>query len=193
MATTVLRDIGESLKMLIKNNIPALADENAVLFVSPAEMETATTPKLSIFLYQFLENTHFRNTEMEMSGPVSLKQKMKYPPLVLDLFYLFTPYAQNRETELLIMESLMRTFHDNALLRGDQLLGCLQQTGTSDLKIVPNSLSLEDLNKLWGMFPSKPLRFSASYMLTPVRIPSAHEKTVTRVVEKDLDVYKVGR
>ncbi len=193
MATTVLRDIGESLKMLIKNNIPALADENAVLFVSPAEMETATTPKLSVFLYQFSENTHFRNAGMEMSGPVSLKQKMHYPPLVVDLLYLFTPYAQNRETELLIMENLMQTFHDNALLRGDQLLGNLQQTGNSDLKIVPNSLSLEDLNKLWGTFPSKPLKFSASYMLTPVRIPSAHEKTVTRVVEKDLDVYKVGR
>lgn len=193
MATTALRDVGESLKILIKNHIPELSDENSVLFVSPAEMEAAATPKLSVFLYQITENTHFRNAGMEAYGAVAMKQKMQYPPLALDLFYLFTPYAQNRETELIIMEKLMRTFYDNAVLRGDMLQGGLQQSGNSELKTVPNTLSLEDLNKLWGIFPNKAFKLSAAYMITPVRIPSSRETTVTRVVEKELDIYKVNR
>ena len=193
MAGTVLRDAGESLKILIKTNIPELSDENAILLVSPADMETATTPKLSVFLYQVSENVHFRNAGMEPAGPISTKQKMQYPPLTVDLLYLFTPYGQNRETELIIMERLMQTFHDNALMRGDQLLGCLQQAGNSELKIIPNTLSLEDLNKLWGIFPNKAFKLSASYILTPVSIPSAREKTATRVVEKDINIYKVER
>lgn len=189
---TVLRDAGETLKKLVMKNIQELSDENSVLFVSPAEMEAATTPKLSIFLYQTSENAHFRNAGMEASGPLALKQKMQYPPLAVDLSYLFTPYAQNRETELIIMERLMQTFYDNAALRGDILQGCLQQAGNSELRLVPNALSLEDLNKLWGIFPNKAFKLSASYLLTPVRIPSSRETLATRVVEKDLDVYKVA-
>lgn len=190
---TVLRDAGETLKKLVMKNIQELSDESSVLFVSPAEMEAATTPKLSIFLYRASENSHFRNAEREVSGTVAIKQKMLYPPLAMDLAYLFTPYAQNRETELIIMERLMQTFYDYAALRGDILQGCLRETGNNELRIVPNTLSLEDLNKLWGIFPNKAFKLSASYMLTPVRIPSSRETTVTRVAEKEIDVYRVDR
>lgn len=193
MATTVLRDVGETLKVLIRNNIPELADENSVLFVSPAEMDAATTPKLSVFLYQVAENTYFRNSGMEAVGAFAMKQKLQYPPLAVDLSFLFTPYAANRETELIIMEGLMRTLYDTAVLRGDLLQGCLLQTGNTELKTVPNTVSLEELNKLWGIFPNKAFKLSVSYMVTPVRIPSARETTVTRVVEKELDLYKVEK
>lgn len=182
---TVLRDVGETLKKLLKDNISELSDESSILFDSPADIEPTTT-KLSIFLYQIVENSHLRN-----SGPVPINtDKMQYPPLTLDLLYLFTPYAQNRETEFIILERLMQIFHDKSVLRQEMLQGNLMTSGNDEIRVIPNSLTLEELNKLWGTFPNKAFKLSASYMLTPVRIPSERKIDIKRVEKKDIDMYR---
>lgn len=182
---TVLRDVGFTLKKLIKDNIPELSDENSILFDSPADIEPATTAKLSVFLYQIMENSHLRNIEPVFKGT----NQMEYPPLTVDLFFLFTPYAQNRETELIILERLLQIFHDNPVLKEQVLQGNLKKSGNDEIRVVPNILALEELNKLWGTFPNKAYKLSASYMLTPVKIPSERIKDITRVIEKDIELY----
>lgn len=179
----VLKDVGESLKKLLKQ-IPELP-ENSIVFDSPADIEPGDT-KLSIFLYQVVENSFLKNVESE---PVGIDQ-MRYPPLTLDLHYMFTPYAKNRETELIILERLVQIFHDYPVMKGSMLEGNLVASGNDELRIVANNLTFEDINKLWERFPNKSFKLSVSYLLTPVRVPSEKPPArVKRVIEKDIDLY----
>jgi len=178
---TVLRHVNEALKKILKEGISELSDENSITFDSPAEIESTISPRLSVFLYQILENTYLRNAE---AIPVGTTQ-MQSPYLVVDLLYLFTPYAQDRETEIMILEKLMQIFYDKSVLREDQL----KKSGNEEIRIIPNSLSLEELNKLWGIFPNKPFKLSVSYMLTPVRIVLEKIYSISRVTEKEIKLY----
>ncbi len=164
----VLRDLRVSVKNLIKSNIDDLSEEGAVIFDSPGEIEESTTTRLTAFNYHITENVQLRNTEPTYPSYTKKQQA----PLTLDLHFLFVPYAQDREKEIIVMEQLMRVFHDNQVMRGDILEGGLPLSGNDEIRIVPNTLSLDDLNKLWSTFPNKALKLSKSYMFTPVRIPS---------------------
>ncbi len=175
----VLRDIRNTLKQLIKENIDDLSDEGAVIFDSPGDIDNSTTTRLTAFLYHIIENTHMRNTQPTYPG---YTQK-QYSPLTLDLYFLFVPYAQDREKEIIVLEQLMRTFHDNAVLRGDILQGGLSLSGNDEIRIEPHTLSLDDLNKLWSTFPNKALKLSKSYIITPVHIPSEVIEDVSRGAE----------
>lgn len=187
---TVLRDIGVTIKKLLQSSIDELAAENSIIFDSPSDIGTTaasstTTDVLSVFLYQVGECAQLRNSEPSPIG----EDKMEYPPVAIDLHYLFTAYAQNRDTELMILGKLMQVFRRYAVLRGDVLQGALQTTGNDEIRVVPNVLSLDELNKLWSLFPNKGLKLSLSYMLTPVRIPSENVIDITRVQQRELNVH----
>lgn len=183
---TILRDVGETLKnLLIGQNIPNLNKEG-IIFDSPADITVANDAKLSIYLYRVVENSHFRNVEPE---PIGI-DKMKPPPLTLDLYYLFTPFCKVIETELIILESLMRIFYDYSVLKGELLENSLKKSGNDEIRIVPNNFTFEETSKLWEGFPNKDFKLSISYILSPVRIPSGKpDITITRVLEKDIDMY----
>jgi hypothetical protein len=186
---TVLRDVGETLKTLVKKRIPELADENRITFDSPADLDPSPNARLSIFLYQITHNIYLRNCEPEPVG----RDKMQAPPLALDLFYLFTPYAPNRETELIILENLMQFFYAQEVLKGEMLQGKLIECGNNEIRVVPHSFSFEEINKLWERFPNKPFKLSVSYMLTPLKVPSELAPyPITRVSEKVINVSRIG-
>lgn len=165
-------------------------EDNSIFFNSPADIDTTKIPKhsLSIFLYQIVENNYLRNIE-----PETLKDRMIQPPLVLDLYYIFTPYAKDDpETELRILEKIMQTFHDNSVLKGEILEKGLEESGNDEIRVVPNNLTFDEINKLWERFPNKPFKLSASYILTPVKIPSEKEPVgIKRVIERDIKLYRL--
>jgi len=186
---SVIKDVSESLQVLLRNNISELSADDSIIFDSPADLESGMTPKLSIFLYQIIENSFLRNAESE---PVGI-DKMRYPPLIIDLHFLFTPYANNRVTEFIIFEKVMQILFDYPVLRGKMLHGSLNGNGNEEIRIVPNNISFEDINKLWERFPNKSFKLSTSYILTPVRIPSSKKlEKIKRVLEKNIDYYRLG-
>ena len=181
----ILRDVGESVKELLHQKISQLSDENSILFDSPGDIEDTTTPKLSMFLYQIVENSHLRNVEHK---PIGIDQ-IRNPPLALDLYYIFTPFANNRETEIIILERIMQILYDNAVIKDEMLTVSLKESGNDKIRIIPNNLSFEELNKLWERFPNKDFKLSVSYIFTPIKIPSEKPDTrIKRVMEKDIEV-----
>jgi hypothetical protein len=183
---TILRDVGTTLKELLETHIPALRTN--ISFNSPAEMQAPTGNRrlLSLFLYQVAENSHMRNRNLEAPDP----ERLVYPPVILDLYYLLTPYAQEREDEFDILERVVRVFYDNATLRGSTLKGMLLDSGNDVLRVVLHPLSLEDLNHLWNTF-AKPFKTSVAYLVTVVRIPSSRELAAHRVVHKEDNYYQI--
>ena len=183
---TIIRDVGNTLKELLEANIPALRTN--ISFNSPAEMQNPTGNRrlLSLFLYQLAENVHMRNRNMVVPDP----ERLVYPPVILDLYYLLTPYAQEREDEFDILERVIRVFYDNAALRGSTLKGMLLDSGNDVLRVVLHPLTLEDLNHLWNTF-AKPFKTSVAYLVTLIRIPSSRELTAHRVVHKEDSYYQI--
>jgi len=183
---TIIRDVGNTLRVLLEESIPALAGN--VSFNSPADMATVSNNQrlLYLFLYQITENASLRNRQMEAPDP----ERALYPPMVLDLSYLITPYATERDEEFDLLERVARIFYDHGILRGSQLKGMLLESGNETLRLVQNFLSLEDLNNLWSTF-GKPFKTSLAYLVTPVYIPSTRVVQTPRVVQREDRYYQI--
>ncbi|MEO5931759.1 MAG: DUF4255 domain-containing protein, partial [Candidatus Kapaibacterium sp.] len=112
------------------------------------------------------------------------------PPLALNLHYLVTAYTDNDdEKSHRLIGKAMSTLHDHPVLDSteikDALADSLLQDQVERVRIVPESVSIEDISKLWATF-SAPYRISAAYQASVVLIES------TRAVKAPLPVLKRG-
>ena len=186
--STVLRDAGLTLKQFFGTYLSDFLSEEDISFDSPADIPSGDITRLSVFLFQVSPNPYLRNQEQEAIGD----NKLRPLPAVVDLKYLFTPYAQKRETELILIERIVQLFHDFAVtLKGFELQGCLKDSGNDPIHIEPLDLSLDDMNKLWGIFPNKPFKVSLCYMLTAIKLPSIKsDRSISRVIERRIDLHR---
>ncbi len=183
---TVIKDVSETLKVFLQSNISELSNPNAIKLDSPAEVNAGGSPRLSLFLYKVRYNKALRNLPSERP---SINQKQANP-MVLDLMYLMTPFSNNNETEHIIMEKLMLAFYDNSILRAPDLQGALVEQGNEELRIVPDDLSVDEIEKLWTAFPNKAYRLAVPFVVSPVYVPSQRVEEVTRVVERQV-IYSI--
>ena len=103
---------------------------------------------------------------------------------------MITPYGASRENEFAIFERIMQILHAKAALNGPYLLGTLADNGNTNIRIEPIHLSMDEINKLWSIFPNKPYRLSLYYQLTSVRILSAEiPESATAVIDKTVEMY----
>ncbi len=182
---SVVGDIGESMKKLLEDDPwMGILPKPEVTFKSPKEIKDdgGSTNKVSLFLYQVLENPHLRNEEPQRVDDSHLRT----PSQVVDLFYLVTPYSDDKTQEKYILGKVMQIFHDNAVLSGTVLQGSLSGTD-EEIKLLLSPLSLDDLTKIWSAFQDVAYRLSISYLVTPVKIDSTRELGLQRVVSKEMN------
>jgi hypothetical protein len=174
------------LKNLITDNITELNGATSVVLESPGEIiPQASQNQLSLFLYQISENSFLKNQDFHAEGP----DKLHYPPIPLDLYYLLTPYAKDKEMEQIILARVLRLFYDNAILSGPILGNNILDAGNRELRLVMTTLPLDQTNHLWGMFPGKSYRLGLSYIVTPLLIPSTRELGTQRIITKQISYY----
>jgi len=181
---TGIGDIGETLKKLLKDDPwTGISPKPEITFKSPKEIKDdgGTANTVSLFLYQILENPHMKNEE----GIRMNDAQLQIPPLVLDLFYLVTPYSEDKTQEKYILGKVMQIFYDHAILVGTVLQGSLAGAD-EELRLVAHPLSLDDLTKIWSAFQEVAYRLSVAYLVTPVRIDSARLTGMQRVVAKEM-------
>jgi hypothetical protein len=176
---SAIHDISATLLELLKANLGGLVAQDRVTLLSPAEMQQDLTPQLGLFLYQVLENHHLKNRQMETVAT----ERLRYPPLALDHFYLLTAYAQTRESEQQILGRAIQIFYDHSVIRGSLLKGGLAGTA-EEIKIVLHGLSLDDLNKLWNIFGNRPYKLSTAYRVSLSLIDSTREIDVSRPTQR---------
>jgi hypothetical protein len=184
---SVIRDVSTSLKELLKTNIPELNNDSFINLGSPSEIDSSTM-KLSMCLYYLSHSPSMRNSEKEAFGS---SNEFSYPPAYLDLYYLMTPYAKDRETELLILGRIFQLFHEHSVLEGSDLKGNLIACGNDKIRVSYNNLTIQDIKQLWECFPGKPAKVSLSYLVSPVRLPSEKTIIIPRVQERDLGVHQI--
>ncbi len=200
---TTIGVIGEILKDLLRYNLnkvftTSFTTQDSVTLLSPKSLEGEVNNRLSIFLFQIIENAYMKNQPLERVG----SGQLKYPPLSLNLYYLLTPYA-GEENNIAgwdvhtIIGRTMQILADNAILEGPTLYDILIRINREDyyekiesIKILLDSLSLDDLTKIWNSLDTS-LRLSVCYEVRVILIESERKKEVQRIIEKSTDYYQI--
>ncbi len=175
-ASTVISDVTLTLEELLKNE-QRPANTFDVSLKSPAE-EAAQQgrPKANLFLYRVVENAAGRNAEPRALGP----NVLEYPALWLNIFFLLTPFAEDKLDEHRVLGEAMRVLHDNSIVSGGALKGSLESTA-EELRVDLCPFTLEQVAQIWSAL-DKAYRLSVCYQVRTVAIDSLIQMTVSRVL-----------
>jgi len=202
---TVIGIVSELLKNLLQEDFTAIFSGSSfsvgsVRLASPKEMEGTENAALSLFLYQITENGHMRNQPMERIDSAMFR----FPPLFLNCYYLLTPYGSKESEEFAgfdehtILGRAMQVLHDNGSLEGPVLSALLTASGYGDysdrlkqVRIILNSISLDDLTKIWGSLDTT-MRLSVAYEVRVLMIASERTRSTRRIIEKEANYYQIG-
>lgn len=200
----VIGVISETLKELLTQNIGKsylsfTIDD--ITLKSPKDMEDSH--RLSLYLYHIVENPYMKNQPMERVN----NNRLKYSPLSLNLYYLLTPNPKVKINDKdiatveiqQILGRAMQVLYDHSILEGPDLKTLLEPPvqdyvdfydKIGQVRIILNSLSLDDLTKIWGALDT-PLMLSAFYEVRVIMIESEREKEFTRIEEKSTDYFQI--
>lgn len=184
--SSAIRDVGETLINLLQTQLSAfVTGPTQIALVSPAE--ASPNVRLSLYLYSITPTPELRN-EMEIPGNTIDDEPVSLP---LNLYYLLTTFSRlpdltSRSLDAqLLMGQAMRVFFENGILTGSALRGRLPLD--EELRVSLQPITVEDLTRVWSVFPDKALTASVSYLVTPVRLRSTATRGGQRVVARQAD------
>ncbi|HYO91130.1 MAG TPA: DUF4255 domain-containing protein [Pyrinomonadaceae bacterium] len=177
-SSTVIGDVTLTLQELLKDR-QSPGSPFSVSVKSPAdEIVEPMKPKINLFLFRVEESEFARNEDWEAVGTDGLH----YPPLTLNLFYVMTPFIEDKLDEQRIFGEAMRVFYDNSIIDPAALKGTLENSA-EELKVDLLRYSLDQLTQIWSAL-GKPYRLSVVYQIRMVRIDSLIESGTRRVLEQ---------
>lgn len=153
----------------------------------------------NIYLYLVTPNASLRNADMpNRSSEGKLVQR---PQVALDLHYLLTFYGDDNELKpQRMLGSVVRTLHSRPVITrqmiintiADPTFSYLQNSNLADalqtVKFAPDSLSLEEMSKIWSIFFQTPYRLSVAYKGTVILIES-DDTPQTALPLRDRNLY----
>jgi hypothetical protein len=183
MSYKVLNDVSSALRELLATEFANDASINAIVggeggigFNNPTETALDTSIRLSLWLYQVVENEFLKN---DPPVPVNGSNLRRQSPLPLNLFYLITPFAAQRESDLLLLGKTMEVLHDNAIV----ILRDPITNQEDELRVILCRLTLEELTRVWEAL-REPYRLSVCYQIRVTRIQSQREVGGARIIER---------
>ena len=183
-----IKDVGDSLVDLLWSNIQTdpfikgniIKNKNDLIVGSVSDLDNKEG--LILFLYRVEPNPDMRNRQPELRSNNG-NHNLIPPPLPLNLHYLIIPSFNKIEKDHVLLGKVIQIFYDNSILNNADLSGSLKNSG-QDLRIVPETMDSEEMNKLWSIFKDQDYRVSASYIVTPVEIESTLIEETQRVEEE---------
>lgn len=167
-ASTAIGLVSESLRNLLLGEME-LDPTVKVTILAPDE--PGGDKRINLFLYNVQEHPTFKNMDWQVKP--GEPDTLIPPPLSLNLFYLMTPHMPNdQETGNVsahqILGEAMRVFYEHAVIPEEYLNDGLKQS-REQIKIVQNTLDLEELSRVWSTF-SQPFRLSVLYQVSVVQL-----------------------
>lgn len=179
--SSVISDVSRTLQMLLETKL-APDKTIKVTVTSPKTVKLVKEHQLNLYLCQVVENPFVKNREPIRVGYDRLRQ----PPLALNLYYLLTPYIKNEEDnrdEHLLLGQAMRILYEHSILTDPFLEGELKGSG-EEIKIVLCSMNLEELTRIWNSLQMS-YRLSVYYEVRVLLVDSTREWEVHRVATKE--------
>ena len=186
MSSDNIGGVTQTLARLISNAVKT--DSELQKLVHSEEIVTLQAPtreekpaQLSVYLYSVTECTNMRNQPQNPREPRTL--------MYLNLRFLITPTSKIPQLDQLLLGKVMQILGEKPILRGSDLQGSLN--GSDDeFKVTLDTLSIDDLNKLWGMLQA-PHKLCVSYSVYPVPLKSeAKQASDSSIIRKPVVIEK---
>ena len=152
----------------------------------PTEEDSPT--RINLYLYQISPTASLRN--MDLPSRREDGTVVQRPQAAIDLHYLLTFYGKDKDLEpQILLGSAIRVLHSQPILTQDMIrrelernsdpsevdrIEALAEGDLADqverIRFTPQSLSLDELSKLWSVFYQVPYTLSVAYMASVVLI-----------------------
>jgi hypothetical protein len=150
-----------------------------VTTLRPGSPSGLPTPGVNLFLYQVSPNAAWRNADLPTRGADGTL--LRQPRVALDLHYLLTFYGDDATLDQQrLLGAVARQFHAapvlarGAVANAQRSFTFLASSNLADqpelVRVTPAHLSLEELSKLWSIFPDVEYVLSAVYVAGVVLI-----------------------
>lgn len=188
--SAVLRSLLQN--SVVRHDLAAILGGNVTVSAEPPDRinADATSPdRLNLFLFQATEHPGWRNLSLPARAAVN-GDRLKNPPLALDLHYLLTAYGSGDFHAEVLLGHAMFVLHETPVLTRQtireaiplppplSLPNGLSGAGLADqieqIKITPENMSVEEISKIWSALQSQ-YRPTAVYKASVVLIESERE------------------
>jgi hypothetical protein len=208
--TAVLKDLLNN--GVINNDIAATVGEVAVTSLPPDRIDVTDgneRNQLNLFLYQVTPNAGWRNIGLPSRD--ARGERTGNPPLALDLHYMLTAYGTRDLHHEILLGYGMQLLHETPVLPRDAIRRSLRPPldvvdstlparlrslfdsqlaeQIEQIKIVPQSLTTEEISRLWTAFQAR-YRPTAAFQVSVVLIES-RRTTRTPLPVRDRLLYVV--
>jgi hypothetical protein len=158
------------------------ADDPGSVFIGPLDDPDAQGASLILFLYRMAPNPSLRNTEHRVASELPDAPPIVYTDaLPLDLYYLITVGTRlgtGEEPLLRVLGYAIRALNDDPVITGEAVAQEL-------VRVSMEPLTIEEISRIWALFPTVNYRTSVAYLVSPVWIDPARAPTPQRAVLHD--------
>lgn len=166
----MLADLDESIKQLLKEELPIKNGEIDVKFEQPKREWSAklTKPTVNFFLYDLRENVQLRRAGIDQvnngGAPLNMAQ-MKKAPHKLDCFYMLTVWAAEPEDEHRLMTRALMALMRHPTIPDHVLQGTMRNPGAPINTFVARHDKLTNPAEVWSALDNE-MRPSVSFTAT---------------------------
>jgi hypothetical protein len=201
--TATLRTTLQSVIDFEANKPNSAAPAGTVTTIRPdAPAGQLPDPGVNLFLFRVTENVAFRNVDLpSRDGNGGVVQR---PRAALDLHYLLTFYGDDGDWQpQRLMGIVVRALHGRPVLTREDIRATVTQPAllpalrgsnladeVEDVKFTPSAVSLEELSKIWSVFPETSYALSSVYEASVVFIEGDEPSRVPLPV-RERNVYAI--
>ena len=184
MKNDAIQRVSNAIAAEIEAALPTVTGKNKVVIGPPNDVG-ANDAQIVLFPYKLLVNAALRNAERVLPPPDSQSPPLVYnKSLPLDVFYLVTVGAKlgsdsgqhQAPKSLFWLGVAMQALQQNPTLVGQPVDG-------DTVRISLEPTVLDEMSRIWGMFPSADYRTSVVYVASPVWIDPLDVSVAAPVVD----------
>jgi hypothetical protein len=159
-------------------------------YVGPLDDPSAAEAHLVLFLCRVTPSQSLRNAEHRVSAAPGKPDQVYQNALALDLHYMLTvgPRGQAGEAESLrLLGFALQALNDAPVLAGSAVAG-------ETVRLSLDPLGLDEMSRVWALFPAFNYRTSVLYLASPVWIdPAAVDAPPGNVVSQRINANALER
>ncbi|MFY2826031.1 DUF4255 domain-containing protein [Ruegeria sp. MALMAid1280] len=183
MSANAIAMMTEALRSVLEATV------SGTVFTGPPSDSQAGSATASLFLYHLEPNADLRNSPyldgLRSRGAPGTGEPEGNPPsaaIPFDLRYIISVSREpglapgSSPNELITLGQIIQALHATPVLTGAKLPG---QT----VRVTPDPVSMEEISRVWSLFPETPYRTSIVYLATPVFVDADEALFGQRVLE----------
>lgn len=152
------------------------------VYVGPLDDADANGAAAVLFLYRIAVNPDLRNNGHLVPASDPTQPALFHPEaLPLDLYYLLTggntQTGGERDAGLMVLGYAMQALNDTPNLAGTALQG-------ETIRLTIDSVSSEDMSRIWALFPTVNYRTSVAYRVSPVWLDPSSARIAAPAVQE---------